>query len=101
MSSKKFWKLSLYEWSVWVQRIIALQNRRKQDQELLIELERNSMALFANAHRGKEQAPFSGKDFYKLSYDEVTEEIKTTGEMMYQLMTDRFKNIPLRRKRNG
>lgn len=58
------------------------------------------MALFANANRGKDQAPFSGKDFYKLSYDEVQEEIKITGQVMYDLMMDRFKNKPLR-KRNG
>jgi hypothetical protein len=100
MSSKKFWKLSLYEWSIWIQRILSLQEKRKQDQELLMELERNSMALFANAHRDQRQPPYSGKDFYRLSYDEVTEEVKITGEMMYKLMTDRFKNIPVR-KRNG
>lgn len=100
MEEEKFWGLDLYHWSIWLQRIVNLQNKRKQDQELLIELERNSMALLANIHRGKEQAPFSGKDFYKLSYDEVTEDIKITGEIMYQMMTDRFKNVPLRRK-NG
>ena len=101
MSFKKFWKLSLYEWSVKVQRILNIQEKRKQDQDLLIELERNHMALLANIHRGKDQAPFTGKDFYRLSYDEVTEEIKITGEVMYQLMNDRFKNIPIRRRRNG
>lgn len=58
------------------------------------------MALFANAHRDKNAAPFSGKDFYKLSYDEVTEEIKVTGEMMFEKLNERFKNIPLRKK-NG
>lgn len=56
------------------------------------------MALFANAHRGKEQAPFAGKDFYKLSYDEIVEETKAmTGEQMFVLLKDRFKNKPLRR----
>lgn len=101
MDEDKFWGLDLYHWTVWLQRIISLQDKRKQDQELLIELERNSMALHANIHRGREQAPFSGKDFYPLSYDEVTEEIKVTGEMMYKMMTDRFKNVPLRRRKNG
>jgi hypothetical protein len=81
-----------------VQRIVTLQDRRKQDQDLLIELERNSMALFANANRGKSQAPFSGKDFYKLSYDEVTEEVKLTGEKMFEVLNDRFKNIPIRKR---
>jgi hypothetical protein len=100
MSSKKFWKLDLYDWSLWVHRILNLQEKRKQDQELLIELERGSMALFANANRGKDQAVFERRDFYKLSYDEVQEEIKITGEIMYKMMMDRFKNIPLRKK-NG
>lgn len=98
MDEDKFWSLDLYHWSLWLQRILAMQNRRKQDQELLIELERNSMALFANAHRGKEQAPFNGQDFYKLSYDEVVEESKITGEDMFQMMSERFKNKPLRKR---
>ena len=76
-----------------------LQNERKQYHELLIELERNSMALFANAHRGKDAAPFSGRDFYKLSYDEVSEEIKITGEVMYTKLLERFKNIPIRKRK--
>jgi hypothetical protein len=98
MDEEKFWDLDLYHWSLWVQRIQVMQERRKQDQELSIELVRNFMALFANAHRGKEQAPFAGKDFYKLSYDEIVEETKTmTGEQMFGLLKDRFKNKPLRR----
>jgi hypothetical protein len=99
MSSKKFWKLDLYDWSLCLARIDHLQQKRKQDHELLIELERNSMALFANAHRGKDQAAFTGKDFYPLSYDEVTEEVKVTGERMFEIMNNRFKNIPLRKRK--
>jgi len=57
------------------------------------------MALFANAHRGKDAAPFSGRDFYKLSYDEVSEEIKITGEVMYTKLLERFKNIPIRKRK--
>ncbi len=59
------------------------------------------MALIANVNRGKNTPPYHGKDFYKLSYDEVTEEIKTTGEAMFKTLTDRFKNIPIRKGNRG
>ncbi len=76
-----------------------LQDRRRQDQELLIELERNSMALLANINRDpKKSAPYTGKDFYTLSYDEVVEESKMTGEQMYDLLSERFKNKPIRKR---
>ena len=75
MSSKKFWDLNWYEWNLKVFRIMELQRKRKQDMELLIELERNSMALFANAHRDDKQRPepYIGSDFYKLTGDPVTD----------------------------
>lgn len=103
MKPKKFWKLDLYEWSLWLTRILALQDKRRQDQELLIELERNSMALLANCHRSKDAPIFSGRDFYKLSYDEIVQETTKTlnGEEMFRVLKERFKNKPLRSGRNG
>jgi hypothetical protein len=75
--------------------------RRKQDIDLSIELERNTMALIANLTRGKNTPAYHGKDFYKLSYDEVSEEVKVTGEAMFKTLTDRFKNIPIRKGNRG
>lgn len=60
------------------------------------------MALLGNVNRDPKQnpTPFKGSDFYKLSYDEITEDVKVTGEMMFERLNERFKNIPIR-KRNG
>lgn len=105
MSSKKFWKLEIYEWSLWLQRIVSLQSKRQQDHELLIELERNSMALLANLNRSANTAAYSGRDFYKLSYDEVVSEtdkvITANGEQMFKILSERFKNKPLRNGRGN
>lgn len=98
MSPKRFWKLSFYEWSIWVERIKIQHERRNQDRELLIELERNSMALLANINRGKNAEMFTGKDFYKLSYDEVVESSKATGEEMFKALQERFKDKPIRKR---
>lgn len=98
MSQKKFWKLSFYEWSLWLQRIRVKHERIKQGRELLIELERNSMALLANINRGKNQAPYSGTDFYKISYDEISETVKTTGEDMFKFLQEKFKDKPIRKR---
>lgn len=76
-----------------------MHDKRRQDRELQIELERGTMALIANITRGKNDPFYVGKDFYKLSYDEVSEEVKVTGEMIYPALVERFKNIPIRRKR--
>lgn len=84
---------------MWLQRIIHIQEQRKQDRELLIELERGTMALYANLHRDPiaYPEPYEGKHFYKLSYDEISEGVRVTGEIMFKLMSDRFKNKPLKR----
>jgi hypothetical protein len=98
---EQFWRLGFYEWTLWANRIRIISERRHQDKELSIELERNTMALIANVNRGKNTPAYHGKDFYKLSYDEVTEEVKTTGESMFNTLTERFKNIPIRKGNRG
>jgi hypothetical protein len=76
LSSQYFWQLTWYEWGFEVLRIITEDRKRISDQELLISLNGDFMALFANANRDpKKTGPFSRKDFYKLSYDtQATEE---------------------------
>lgn len=70
MSPKKFWKLDFYEWSLWVNRITTIQKKRNQDQELLIMLQRDWFALYANSNKGKNAEAFSPTDFYTLPGDE-------------------------------
>lgn len=69
----------------------------------MIELERNSMALQANIHRDpKKQPMFTGKNFYRLSYEQVVEEAKKmTGQEAWPLMLERFKNKPLKGRNGG
>ena len=54
---------------------------RDKDRKLLIELERNSMALLANLHSSKK---FTGQDFYKLPSDVQP---KTAGMSDAEVMT--------------
>jgi CRISPR/Cas system CSM-associated protein Csm2 small subunit len=106
MKSEYFWGLSLYDWSIWIDRILSQQQKRKEDHELMILLARNSDALFANANFKKENGEqFDGRDFYKLSYDEIKENSdraeKITGKILFEQMQERFKGKPLRNGRNS
>lgn len=99
MKSSDFWDLEFYEWSLWILRIKNIHERRKKDSELLIELERNTMALHAKLHGNKH---LNGKDFYRLSYDDQgTTDRKMTGEELFEMLKDQFKDKPLRKKNNG
>jgi len=88
----------MYDWSIWTLRIKVIAEKRKQDKELLIELERNSMALLVNVNRAKNSPTFTGKDFYKLSYDEITETVQVTGEVMMKALEERFKDKPIKKR---
>jgi hypothetical protein len=106
MKSEYFWDLSLYDWSIWIDRVLSIQQKRKEDHELMILLARNSDALFANANWKKENGEqFEGTDFYKLSYDEIKDGSdkaeRITGKILFQQMLDRFKDKPLKHGRNG
>lgn len=57
------------------------------------------MALLANINRDPRRSqPFTGKDFYTLSYDEVIEESKLNGEQMFKALNERFKNKPIKKR---
>ena len=63
-------------------------------------LERNSMALLANIHRDPKKTPlFTGKNFYRLSHEQIVEETKkmTAAEAM-PLLLERFKNKPIKKR---
>ena len=101
MDPEKFWLLEFYAWSLWIGRIKHLQRIRQQESELLIELERGSMALLANVNRGKDSPVYKPTDFYKLPYDKPSEDVATlTGQDLMPILTERFKNKPIK-KRGG
>ena len=81
MRPVEFWELSFYDLSLWSGRIVHLIDERDKDRKLLIELERNSMALLANLHSSKK---FTGKDFYELPSDVQP---KTAGMSDAEVMT--------------
>jgi len=97
MKSKKFWKLSLYEWSIWLYKIGIAYKRSVEQQYFLIELERNTMALLANINSASNSPTIKGSDFYKLPYDsDVPEDTHVTGEMMLEVLNERFKDKPVK-----
>jgi hypothetical protein len=99
MKPAEFWDLEFYEWSLWILRIKTVHDRRRQDSELLIELERNTMALHAQLHGNKH---LTGKAFYTLPYDDKNAtDRKMTGEEMFEMLKEQFNNKPLRKKGNG
>lgn len=95
----EFWRLTIYEWSLCVARINKLYRDEERHRNLLIELERNSMALLANCHRDpKKSRAYTGRDFYTLPGDpSESGGRKMTGEEAFPLMLERFKNKPLRK----
>lgn len=95
MEPDKFWRLSFYEWSLWVGRINHLVEERNNDRKLLIELERNSMALLANIHSTKK---YSGEDFYKLPTDIQPKTAGMSDKEVMELAKQRFKPLLKKRK---
>lgn len=88
MRSAEFWSLSFYEFGLWVGRINHLIDERNQDRKLLIELERNSMALLANIHSTKK---YTGKDFYTLPTDVQPKTLGMSDKEVMELAKQRFK----------
>jgi hypothetical protein len=102
MKSKEFWGLSFYEWSIWLLRIRSLQDKRRQDGELLIELSRNWMAMYANSNRDpKKTPPYKPTDFYRLSYDTTVEKAKKTDAETLEWVKKRFEKALKRLKKGG
>lgn len=94
MSASEFWALTWDDWCLWVLRIVELQRRRKEDQELIIEMTRQFMSLFANAHFKGNASP---TDFFKLSYDNAVSKDqagKIDDPALLEEMKKRFKVKP-------
>lgn len=81
MSSKKFWKLSFYEWSLCSLRIRDLDNQRKFDHELMIRLARRMMFVQARVMGSKK---VKENDFWPLEGDK-TDSVEITDEQLAKL----------------
>lgn len=94
MSPKKFWKLSFYEWSLWLNAIVRDQQKREQDQQLAVILQRDWMALYVNSNTSANAEKLSGTDFYPLPGDEVKKKTEfSTPEQLEQEMKRRVRKI--------
>jgi hypothetical protein len=69
LSPKEFWRLTWYEWGLYMMRLYKLNQERLYDRDFRKDLTGQFMALFANANRSKGQRAFRREDFFKLSYD--------------------------------
>lgn len=92
--------LTLYDWSLCVARINKIHDEKKRDEDLLIRLEANTMALHANLHRDPNTTPpYDGRFFYPMSFNEIVEETKkVTGQEMMDFLTQRFKDKPVKKR---
>jgi hypothetical protein len=71
LSPEEFWNLTWYDWVMYMYRFYKENERRLSDQELVVSLNGDLMALIANVNRDdkKRPTPFSKHDFYKFSED--------------------------------
>lgn len=99
MTSKRFWKLTLYEWSICIIQITANQNKDKANKEFAIELWRTYMCYWAASKDGKEHSP---TEFARLSYDDnnaESDQEKISPEELQRKMEERSRKFD--KKVNG
>lgn len=98
MSPKKFWKLSFYEWSLWMNRINRIREERDQDHRLSIILHRNWMALYSNSHRDPKEFPnpFEPKDFFQFP-EEIASDDKENKKLSADELNEKTKDITKKR----
>lgn len=92
--------MSLNDFNLYSLKVLEQRKKRKDDQDLTIEMTRSFMALFANANRGKGNKAYEPTDFFKLSYDITIEELpKIEGKNFLDDMKVRF--TPRNKRKNG
>jgi hypothetical protein len=71
MDPEKFWDLSWYEWGLYVLRLFEHTERQKAQQEFVMAMNGDLMAMLANINRDQKKHPgfFTRNDFYKLHLD--------------------------------
>jgi hypothetical protein len=71
LSPETFWRLTWYEWGLYILRLYEESEKRNADHEILMALNGDLMALIANVNRDpkKRVNAFSRNDFYKLTFD--------------------------------
>lgn len=94
MPSKKFWRLTWYDFGLWCLRIQELDQVKLHDRELHLGIARSLMTMYANSHLKKGASPYSPEDFYVLSTDEQDiqeERVKIDDNLFEATMKERFK----------
>lgn len=99
MSTKEFYSCTWYDWSIWVERIHEMEDQRRVDRELLIEMVRSSLTQYYNWNRGS-NPPLSPQDFWPLSYDlPRADNTEPSDEEKIRAITEIAEKVKRRRKR--
>jgi|SRR6478609_2621792 len=96
MSPKKFWKLEIYDWSLWMRRINNLIETRDQDFRVQMIMHRNWMSLYYNSVSKEKISP---QDVYK--FPEEIEKSEPVQKISQEDLDKKVKEITQARKRNG
>lgn len=98
MNLNDFYSCTWYEWSLWTERIVYIEMKRKQDHELLIEMFRSSLARYYNWNRGKNPS-LSPEDFWTLSYDKPRSDHEPSEEEKLRVIRDLEQRVKQRKSR--
>jgi hypothetical protein len=98
MGLTDFYNCTWYDWSLWLERIKELRERRLQDHELIQDMFRRSLSIYYNWNKGKSNPPVNPEDFWRLSYDKVTDTQSTMTQEELQSIVRKLESKS-RRKR--
>lgn len=90
--------MTLQEFHLYTLRVFERNKKRKEDQELTIEMTRSFMALFANANGAKDVTP---DQFFKLSYDTKVDGEDLPREKQIISLEEMAYRFTPKNKRNG
>lgn len=84
MDHEKFWRLTWYEWSLYMSSYIDSYDERKEELGIL-------MAHIANCSAPKKSGQWKREDFVRLSTDTIVSERKLTMKEAKQLLGSKWK----------
>lgn len=99
LTQKKFWKLSFYEWSLYLLKLLDDQKQKEREFRLEWDYKREMWAVMMNAFfKPKAGGKFKGQDLIKFSFDE-----KSTSEMRVPDMDSIKRRLgsKLKKKKSG
>jgi hypothetical protein len=101
MSSRDFYSCTWYDWSLWTHKINRDQQKRTEDQELIIEMFRSSLCYYYNWNRGENNTVIDRQEFWKLSYDGPRENNTEPTEEEKAKIIATIKRLESKRKKSG